>query len=155
MFFLDSDNGWAVGADGIVLNTDNGGTNWTIVADGLTTEFLRGVQFTSPTNGYVVGNEKTLLKYTEVSGVGQSETIQFEIYPNPAGKKFEVRSLEFVVNGGLLEIYDMNGRKLIEKHIQAGAEEFEVDLSSLESGVYFCRLISKNKSATQKLIIQK
>ena len=69
--------------------------------------------------------------------------------------EFGVRSSEFGVNGGTLEIYDLNGRKLIEKHIQAGAEEFEVDVSSLESGVYFCRLISKNKSATQKLIIQK
>ena len=51
VFFLDSDNGWAVGAEGIVLNTDNGGTNWTIVANGLTTAFLLGVQFTSLTNG--------------------------------------------------------------------------------------------------------
>ncbi len=69
VFFLDSDNGWAVSAEGIVLNTDNGGTNWTIVANGLTTAFLLGVQFTSLTNGYVVGNGKTLLRYGELTGV--------------------------------------------------------------------------------------
>ncbi len=34
---------------------------------GLTTAFLRGVHFTSPTNGYVVGNGKNLLKYTETN----------------------------------------------------------------------------------------
>ena len=126
-------------------------------AQGLTTNFLRGIHFTSPTNGYVVGNEKTLLKYTEVSGVGKSQkTCNLKYYPNPAGKKFGVQSPEFGVEiCGTLEIYDLNGRKLLEKQIPEGSETVEVDVSSLESGVYFCRLISENKSATQKLIIQK
>jgi hypothetical protein len=59
------------------------------------------------------------------------------------------------VNSGTLEIYDLNGRKLIEEQIPKGSETIEIDVSSLESGVYFCRLISENKSSTQKLIIQK
>jgi hypothetical protein len=155
LFFLDENNGWAVGSKGSIIHTIDGGETWELQSQGLTSNFLRGIHFTFPTNGYVVGNEKTLLKYTEVSGVGESETIQFEIYPNPAGKKFGVRSSEFGVNGGTLEIYDLNGRKLLEKQIPKGSETVEVDVSSLESGVYFCRLISKNKSATQKLIIQK
>ncbi|PKN97205.1 MAG: hypothetical protein CVU43_17575 [Chloroflexi bacterium HGW-Chloroflexi-5] len=155
VFFLDANNGWAVSNGGLILHTTNGGTNWLIEGEGLSTAFLNGVHFTSPTNGYVVGNEKTLLKYTEVSGVGESEPMQFKIYPNPARKKFGVRSLEFVVNSGTLEIYDLNGRKLIEEQIPKGSETIEIDVSSLESGVYFCRLISENKSSTQKLIIQK
>ncbi len=44
---------------------------------------------------------------------------------------------------------------MLEKHIQTGNETIEIDVSSLQSGVYFCRLIFKNTSATQKLIIQK
>ncbi|RLD69986.1 MAG: hypothetical protein DRI87_08950, partial [Bacteroidetes bacterium] len=56
-----------------------------IVETGLTTAFLRGVQFTSTTNGYIVGNNKTLLKYTAITGIGDEvENIKFEIYPNPA-----------------------------------------------------------------------
>ena len=47
VFFLDSDNGWAVGNGGIILQTTNGGTTWTIEGAGLTTAFLRGVHFTS------------------------------------------------------------------------------------------------------------
>ncbi|PKN97204.1 MAG: hypothetical protein CVU43_17570 [Chloroflexi bacterium HGW-Chloroflexi-5] len=156
VFFLDSNNGWAVGADGIILHTIDGGSNWVIEGEGLTTSFLRGVHFTSPTNGYIVGIDKTLLKYGELTGNNEvTKTLRFEIYPNPAGKKFGVRSLEFGVNGGILEIYDLNGRKLLEKHIPKGSETIKVDVSSLQSGVNFCRLISENKSSTQKIIIQK
>jgi photosystem II stability/assembly factor-like uncharacterized protein len=156
VFFIDSNFGWVVGADGIILHTIDGGSNWVIEGEGLTTSFLRGVHFTSPTNGYIVGNDKTLLKYGELIGTDEAtETLQFEIYPNPAGKKFGVRSSEFGVNGGTLEIYDLNGRKLLEKQIPKGSETVEVDVSSLENGIYFCRLISENKSSTQKLIIQK
>ena len=70
VFFLDTDKGWAVGAQGTILYTANGGDTWSVQGSGLTTAFLRGVHFTSQTNGYVVGNGKTLLKYTEVSGIG-------------------------------------------------------------------------------------
>jgi len=60
VFFFDSDYGWVVGNNGLILQTSDGGTTWTIEAEGLTTEALRGIHFTSPTNGYVVGNGKTL-----------------------------------------------------------------------------------------------
>jgi photosystem II stability/assembly factor-like uncharacterized protein len=94
LFFLDENNGWAVGSKRSIIHTIDGGETWELQSQGLTSNFLRGIHFTSPTNGYVVGNGKTLLKYTEVSWVGESEPIQFEIYPNPAGKKFGVRGLE-------------------------------------------------------------
>ena len=63
VFFLNANLGWAVGADGVILHTTDGGTTWTVEGAGLTTAFLRGVHFTSSTNGYVVGNVKTLLKF--------------------------------------------------------------------------------------------
>ena len=59
------------------------------------------------------------------------------------------------VEDAKIEIYDLNGRKLLEKQIPAGRETIEIDVSHLKSGVYFCRLISENKSATQKLIHSK
>jgi photosystem II stability/assembly factor-like uncharacterized protein len=68
VFFLDETTGWAVGFNGIILSTTNGGETWNVEGEVLTTNFLRGIHFTSPSNGYAVGNEKTLLKYTELSG---------------------------------------------------------------------------------------
>jgi hypothetical protein len=77
------------------------------------------------------------------------------LYPNPAKDKFTVQSLKFKVGYATFEIYDLNGRKLLEKNFPAGSENVEIDVSSLQSGIYFCRLTSENKSTTKKLIIQK
>ena len=54
-----------------------------------------------------------------------------------------------------IEIYDLNGRKLLEKQISAGTGEIEIDVSHLKSGVYFCKLITEKANATKKLMIQK
>ena len=156
VFFYDEGHGWATGVDGLILHTTDGGTNWAIVGEGLTTEVLASIHFTSPTNGYVAGGNKTLLKYGELTGLGEAiENIQFEIFPNPAREKIQVAGHVLQDYGGKVEIYDLNGRKLLQKQINTRTEEIEIDISSLKSGVYFCRLISENKSATQKLIIQK
>ncbi len=64
VFFLTTEVGWAVGANGTILSTSNGGDNWAIVGSGLTTSLLRGVHFVSTERGYVVGNEKTLIKFS-------------------------------------------------------------------------------------------
>jgi hypothetical protein len=117
---------------------------------------LRSIQFTSPNIGYVVGNENVILKYAEVSGIGgQTETPQINLFPNPAREKFQVEGFGLQIYGGKVEIYDLNGRKLLQKHIPTGTENIEVDVSHLKNGVYFCRLISEKYSTTQKLIIQK
>jgi photosystem II stability/assembly factor-like uncharacterized protein len=156
LFFLDENKGWAVGSQGTIIHTIDGGETWELQAQGLTSNFLRCVHFTSPTNGYVVGNGKTLLKYGEILGIGEEpEDLLFTIFPNPAKVKFTIKSVKFKNENATLEIFDLHGKKLLEKQIPAGTEDIEIDLSSLQSGIYFCRLISENKSTSQKLIIQK
>jgi len=72
---------WAVGSTGTILHTLNGddfwwnssqdqGNNvvWRQEGAGLTDAFLRSVFFTSNKNGYVAGNNGTLLKYGIISG---------------------------------------------------------------------------------------
>jgi hypothetical protein len=153
VFFLDSNEGWTVGLGSQILHTTNGGINWNVNIVG---DFqLNGIFFTSSTNGYVVGNGKTLLKYAEISGIGDGvETIPFEIFPNPVKDKYKVRSATFKVENATIELFDVHGRKLLEKHFPAGTEEIEVDVSNLKSGVYGCRLSTENKSVTKKIIVK-
>jgi len=143
----------------VLLHTIDGGTTWTQeIASQTVGKALMGVYFTSPNNGFVVGNN-TVLKYGEITtGVEveqELEDLAFEIYPNPAAGKFRVQSLKFKVEDAKIEIYDLNGRMLIEKILQAGNENTEIEVSHLKNGLYFCRLISEKYSATKKLIIQK
>lgn len=156
VFFLNTEVGWAVGSQGTILYTSNGGDTWTVQGAGLTTSFLRGVHFTSPTNGYVVGNDKTLLKYGEILGIGSSivETLQFEIFPNPASNKFEIIISEFFTNNCKIELHDLYGKILIKKQIATGHQKAEIDVSNLASGVYFCTMKTDKKRSTKKLIIE-
>jgi len=161
---------WAVGYGGRIMHSPNGddfwwnspqdqgnNTIWNIQGAGLTTVRLRGVYFTSATNGYVVGNEKTLLKYGKLTNTGSPilETLQFKVYPNPAKDKFEVKSSKFNAKSATIEIYNITGKKLLDKQISAGTETVEIDVKPLKNGVYFCRVSFENSSSTHKIIIQK
>ena len=155
VFFLDTEEGWAVGYMGTILHTTNGGDTWSIEGIGLTTVRLRGVHFTSPTNGYVAGNEKTLLKYTVVSGIGDEfESIQFEIFPNPTKSRIVIKCSEFKTESGVIEILSLDGKRILEKEIKSGIENIELDLNNLKSGMYFCKISTDKKSSTKKLIIE-
>ena len=61
----------------------------------------------------------------------------------------------FKVQNCRIELFDLFGRKLIEKQIPAGTKNVEIDVSGLKRGVYLCKVSTEKYSATKKLIIQK
>ncbi len=156
VFFLTQNIGWAVGSQGTILYTANGGDTWTVQGAGHTTAFLRGVHFVSTNNGnvgYVVGNGKTLLKYGEITNsVEEIESIQFEIYPNPTQNIIQIYCSEFKTENGIIEILSLDGKKILEKEIEKGIENIELDLKNLKSGMYFCKISTDKKSSTKKMI---
>jgi len=63
-YFVDANTGWAVGRNGTILKTTNGGTNWTAQTSGRTS-WLYDIHFVSSTTGWVVGyTGGTILKTT-------------------------------------------------------------------------------------------
>ncbi len=56
IFFIDNENGWAVGSEGIILHTTDGGDNWIEQPSG--TDFgLESVDFINPDNGWIAGGK--------------------------------------------------------------------------------------------------
>lgn len=58
VYFVDADNGWIVGADGLILHSGDGGISWTKQFDDRDAELkgpLLDVYFSSPSNGFAVG----------------------------------------------------------------------------------------------------
>ncbi|GBD35345.1 Ycf48-like protein [bacterium HR36] len=67
LWFADEQEGWAVGDEGLILHTIDGGRTWERQASG-TRANLRGVHFLSPFKGYAVG-EAALLESPLTMGV--------------------------------------------------------------------------------------
>jgi hypothetical protein len=78
-----------------------------------------------------------------------------QLFPNPARGVLYLQSAVGGLQSADVVIYDLHGRILNEKHITAGNKKIEIDVSDLQTGIYFVQLHSGNKTTTKKLIIQK
>ncbi|PKN97206.1 MAG: hypothetical protein CVU43_17580 [Chloroflexi bacterium HGW-Chloroflexi-5] len=159
VFFLNTQEGWTIGSGGTIVQTTNGGNTWNIVGAGLTTNSLTGVNFTSSTNGYVVGNGKTLLKYGELLGIGdeqQQNNYGIEVWPNPTTGQFKVQSSKFKVEFESLELVDIYGKMLISNNNETMEQwnngTVKLDISHLPSGIYFIRIYHENQTIVKKII---
>lgn len=63
VFFTDTNNGWVVGWNGVILHTTNGGNKWTPQISG-TSKNLHSVHFPDDSNGWAVGEDGTILHTT-------------------------------------------------------------------------------------------
>ncbi len=78
------------------------------------------------------------------------EKTQVNVYPNPATDMLYVEK-EGVSN---LEVYDINGRKLLSKKLNQN-NKHSLDISSLQNGNYFLNLKPKTNKPDQRVQIMK
>ncbi|MDY0140404.1 MAG: T9SS type A sorting domain-containing protein [Bacteroidales bacterium] len=74
-----------------------------------------------------------------------------KIYPNPANNFITIKgntSEECSV-----EILDLKGSVLISKNMQKGANQFNIDISTLPEAVYFIKINQNNTITTNKMIV--
>ena len=95
-------------------------------------------QYDSPDNAYGYG----IPDYEAADGfVGLGDVTsnkkQVILYPNPA---FNLLNFEGVEADNTIEIYDINGRMLLSGQV----ENNQIDISSLNTGAYFVKIISKD-----------
>jgi hypothetical protein len=89
------------------------------------------------------------------TNVGIDESMieeQIIIYPNPARDKIEVRSDEFGIEK--IAVFDLQGRKLIEKHFPLEKNNAEILVSELLPGTYLCIISAANQEIVRKILIQ-
>jgi len=68
----------------------------------------------------------------------------FNIYPNPASDFVIIKSS---IDKLTIQIFDNNGRKVIDTNNN------KIDVSSLQNGIYFIRIITSNKNSFNKKLI--
>lgn len=80
-----------------------------------------------------------------------------QVIPNPASAtaRFAVTMGQPATVAG--EVTNIMGQKvstLPARHLQAGNNEFVIDLNNLSAGIYFCTLTSGNQSVTRKMVVK-
>ncbi len=80
--------------------------------------------------------------------------IEVNVYPNPAKDLLVVEFSETPDNDQRIEIWSMNGKKVFSENLFKGVSRFETDVQNLENGLYFIRILNKNRVlVTKKLVI--
>lgn len=161
--FLNRNIGFAFGFVGRMLKTTNGGTTWTLMAR-QTYNYLRGCFFINENDGWVVGDQGTILR-TAVGG-GSSFEIETSVktgidrpattalchnYPNPFNPTTTIRYYipgRSRVNIVIFDILGRNVGELVSGVREAGTYEVRWDASAFSSGLYFCRMLVVDVSAT-------
>ena len=81
------------------------------------------------------------------------DTNYFSIYPNPSKGVFNIRMA--AISEFDYDLYDITGKLISQKlSIVPTNREYQLDLSSLSSGVYLLKIISDGYQTTKKLILK-
>jgi hypothetical protein len=167
VWLVDAAVGLTVGANGVMLRTNNGGQTW-LPQTSETTNSLRSVRFASRSHGVVVGDHGMILVTgldNILSEIGNFEENAFprgfalvQNYPNPFNTS-TVISFRLATNSFVsLKIYDVLGRlvatPLHEPRYQ-GVHTVQWRADMLPSGVYFYRLQAYGILETKKMVLTK
>ena len=126
LFFIDELTGWAVGDNGTILHTTNGGVTFIEEEENNFTqpkEFLLLQNYPNPFN------PNTIIKYS----IPKSSQVSLKIF-NTLGEKIET---------------------LVDEEKPAGTYELNWNAANLPSGVYFYRLQAGDFVQTRKMILLK
>jgi hypothetical protein len=140
--FKDYQNGIAVGANGTILTTYDGGVTWNNETPvDSTIKKNRSYQYVTfagenpilvtSADGIYMGKYSTSVKSKEAKDLG--------IYPNPAFS-FITLSEQSNQHYERYEIYDITGRKLQNELLSS----YRIDISGLEQGTYYLRLYNSS-----------
>jgi len=159
VFLVSPMEGWAVGLDGTITHTIDGGATWTNQTSGTYVD-LRDVFFTSPTNGYAVGNNGTILHYTQLTGIEEDykseKSVLEQNYPNPFKESTTINFILDAPSKVVLEIFSFRGGKICQlANEQKSPGNYSVlfNANNLPSGIYYYRLQTETGTSARKMTI--
>jgi hypothetical protein len=164
---LDNSVGWAVGQEGTIIYTEDGGNNWYPQISG-TANHLESVFFLNADTGWVVGLNGTVratqaggiisqVKASDMKRISQS-CILLQNYPNPFNP---TTTIEFDLprtSEVTLKIFTLLGEEvatLVSDRLSGGSYLYEWDANILSSGVYLYRLQAGDYVETRKMVLMK
>jgi len=150
-------------------------TTYLLYDGGSFTSYYPNLGSYSLINTFPNGDEGESLVYSKVNGVengtpyscsalellaksltiNQIETINYQIYPNPASDKIIIQFDNSFSNSATFQLYSITGENILSKSINS--QNYELDITTLNNGIYFYKINNEenNTSVFGKVIIQK
>jgi len=166
VFFVNQNTGYCGGTFGHIFKSTNGGFNWiqqNVPINGFRNDFW----FANDSTGWVVGGGGFILKTTNGGtyvGISYNQnTIPTRhaissIYPNPFNPETTIQFELAFEDDIKIIVFDVLGKQiseLINRKMQAGRFEVKFNGISLSSGIYICRLESKNITLSKNIVLIK
>lgn len=167
LYFRNSLEGWAVGEDknkkGIVVETNNGGNNWSVQIDSLRTPLIatcfKDDYGWALGNGLVLKKDFSIITWTkEINELDNRKNILFQNYPNPFSSKTVISYQLPVISNIELSVYNVTGRiitTLVKERQQPGRYEVEWNAEGMQPGLYLCELKAWQSRLVRKMIVLK
>lgn len=76
---------------------------------------------------------------------------KINVYPIPANKELYVQFYESPAPDSEINLYDLNGKKILSKHVNTNIET--INLEPLRGGVYLIEEVSRKATLTRKIIV--
>ena len=73
------------------------------------------------------------------------------LYPVPAKDVLHIKNMNSQIKS--IQVFSLDGRKVIDKIINTNTQELSLDTSSLVSGAYFVNLSNKNQVISKMIVI--
>jgi|GEM_PF-1680721 len=161
IFFPTPDTGYAVGSGNYttMLKTTDGGETWDPV-DIPCTSGLSHVYFLDEEHGFVFGNNGVIMETLTGGVVGNEENSFtpneqiFTVAPNPFSNQIRIELKQPGTGKIAIEIFNLNGKQVYHNNIPENItiHKININLTSLPSGIYFCRVYQGNKVSTRKIV---
>ncbi len=100
-----------------------------------------------------------LLYQYELEVVLSTETlpasIELNVFPNPVTRTLNVRTNTIPREVVDIQLFDLNGRVLLEREINEFTQEASMDLRHFQEGIYLLKILQADHSNTYKIIKNK
>ena len=109
--------------------------------------------FVETQNGQVAYSEEREFYTSNVTGLAEvkENELEFKLYPNPANEQVNV-VFSNLDERAVLSVFDLQGRLVAKQEIAKGQKATRIDVSNLNSGMYYIKLQGVKTNKLEKLI---
>jgi len=140
--------------DGVQMNCSDGGSiiNNNVICNSGSGYIGQDCGSTSTGNGYVTGCSTLRDEIMNATlGLNAITPKDFSVSPNPANNFVVVKMNGNAFADSKIEVFDING-KTVSTTVKSDSDSATIDLSGVNSGVYFVKITAGNQTAVKKII---